>query len=188
MRLPLRPASRCIRSTTTRAASWRSQMELKSASCLLTVINNSGENRFKLNTYLGLRPIVTRARWGWHLTTVNFTCPMTPSVRRPFQSSIVSFDVVLVSILIEFFSSTTGESSVYTLKIKRPSKGTVHFDCEDIDVIDQQQQKQQQLKVDNECNNFDSKSIDWSLSLSHQPHWTKQYSKRCKPHFTYTAI
>jgi hypothetical protein len=72
----------------------------------------------------------------------------------------VSFDVVLISILIEFFSSTTGESSVYTLKIKRPSKGTVHFDCEDIDVIDQQQQKQQQLKVDNECNNYDSKSID----------------------------
>lgn len=54
----------------------------------------------------------------------------------------------------------TGESSVYTLKMKRPSKGTVHFDCEDIDVIDQQQQKQQQLKVDNESNNFDSKSID----------------------------
>ncbi|XP_046635504.1 metabotropic glutamate receptor 2-like isoform X2 [Daphnia pulicaria] len=55
---------------------------------------------------------------------------------------------------------TVSESSVYTLKMKRPSKGTVHFDCEDIDVIDQQQQKQQQLKVDNECNNFDSKSID----------------------------
>lgn len=73
----------------------------------------------------------------------------------------VSFDAVPMSILIEFFSpATTGESSVYTLKMKRPSKGTVHFDCEDIDVIDQQQQKQQQLKVDNECNNFDSKSID----------------------------
>jgi hypothetical protein len=77
------------------------------------------------------------------------------------------------------FFSTTGESSVYTLKMKRPSKGTVHFDCEDIDVIDQQQQKQQQLKVDNECNNFDSKSIDWSLSLSTISHTgPKQYSKK----------
>jgi hypothetical protein len=87
------------------------------------------------------------------------------------------------------FFSTTGESSVYTLKMKRPSKGTVHFDCEDIDVIDQQQQKQQQLKVDNECNNFDSKSIDWSLSPV--PSATLDQNnipKKCKPHFTYTIL
>ncbi|XP_045024891.1 metabotropic glutamate receptor 3 isoform X3 [Daphnia magna] len=53
---------------------------------------------------------------------------------------------------------TISESSIYTLKLKRPSKGTVHFDCEEIDVIDQQ--KQQQMKVGDMSNDFDSKSID----------------------------
>ena len=169
MHLPLRPASHCIRCTTIRAASWRSEMELKLVRCfplMVTTNNNSVENRFKLNTYLGLRPIVKRAQWGWHLTIVNCTCPMTRSVRRPFHTNLLCVvwcrsDVNLNRILSLY---NTGESSVYTLKMKRPSKGTVHFDCEDIDVIDQQQQKQQQLKVDNESNNFDSKSIDWSMT------------------------
>ena len=50
-----------------------------------------------------------------------------------------------------------GESSVYVLKSERPSKGTVHFDC-DVD-MDQQQQTQQ-VNAGNESNDFDSKSID----------------------------
>lgn len=63
---------------------------------------------------------------------------------------------------LNFYLPTTGESSIYTLKLKRPSKGTVHFDCEEIDVIDQQ--KQQQMKVGDMSNDFDSKSIDWLLN------------------------
>ena len=101
MPLPLHPASHCIRCTTIRAASWRSEMEQKLGRYLLTVTNNTNEeNRFKLNTYLGLRPIVKRAQWDWHLTIANYTCLMTRSVRRPSHRPIVaSFDVNLNRIL-----------------------------------------------------------------------------------------
>jgi hypothetical protein len=147
----------------------------------VTTTNNSVENRFKLNTYLGLRPIVKRAQWDWLLTIVNCTCPMTRSVRRPFHTNLLCVvwcrsDVNLNRILSLY---NPGESSVYTLKMKRPSKGTVHFDCEDIDVIDQQQQKQQQLKVDNESNNFDSKSIDWSMTNNMSAmNWTINHKRK----------
>lgn len=66
-----------------------------------------------------------------------------------------------------FFNSVyvyVGESSVYVLKSERPSKGNVHFDCEG----DQQQQTQHELKVGDESNGFDTKSIDWMDPASWQ--------------------